>query len=118
MRNPTRRAAPALVALLLAGAAGAVAPTHTPPPREAPATAARPSQEEVQASLDAIGAADTRRLLSDRAYAAELLGHLDRIAPYMSDDPAAANAVRNMRLLALATLERPAEGGPIIDQVI
>jgi tetratricopeptide (TPR) repeat protein len=124
MRNPTRRAALALVTLLRAGTARAAAPTPAPPPPPAapqgdgPAPAARPSQEEVQASLNAIGAADTRRLLTDRAYAAELLGHLDRIAPYMSDDPAAANAVRTMRLLALATLERPAEGGPIIDQII
>lgn len=122
MRNPTRRALTALVALLLAATAHAGAPAPPSPPAaprsDAPATAARPSQAEVQASLNAIGAADTRRLLTDRAYAGELLGHLDRIAPYMSDDPAATNAVRNMRLLALATLERPAEGAPIIDQII
>jgi hypothetical protein len=123
MRHPTRRAALALVTLLLAGTAHAAAPTPAPPPVPAPATAvpatpARPSEAEVRASLNAIGAADTRRLLTDRAYAGELLGHLDRIAPYMSDDPAATNAVRNMRLLAFATLERPAEGGPIIDQII
>ena len=122
MRNPTRRAALALVTMLLAGTARAGAPTPAPtapPPQiDVPAPTARPSQEEVQASLDAIGAADTRRLLTDGAYAAELLGHIDRIAPYMSDDAAAANAVRNIRLLALATLARPAEGGPIIDQII
>ena len=122
MRNTTRRAAVALVTILLAGTARAEAPAQ-PAPVPAPATdaprpAPRPSEAEVRASLDAIGAADTRRLLTDQAYAAELLGHLDRIAPYMSDDPAAANAVRNMRLLALATLARPADGGPIIDQVI
>jgi hypothetical protein len=122
MRNPTRRAALALVTILLAGAARAAVPAETPAPAaprgDAPAPATRPSQEQVQASLNAIGAADTRRLLTDRAYAAELLGHLDRIAPYMSSDPAATNAVRNMRLLALATLGRPAEGGSIIDQII
>ncbi len=122
MRNLTRRAAPALVTLLLAGTARAEAPTTTPPPAaprtDAPAPAPRPSQAEVQASLNAIGAADTRRLLTDRAYAGELLGHLDRIAPYMSNDPAAANAVRNMRLLAFATLERPTDGAPLIDQII
>lgn len=119
MRNPTRRAALALVTLFLAGGAGAAAPTQAPPPQiDAPAPAARPSEAEVQASLNAIGSADTRRLFSDRAYAGELLGHLDRIAPYMSDDPAAGNAVRNMRLIALATLGRPADGAPIIDQII
>jgi hypothetical protein len=122
MRNPTRGALLALVTILLAGTARGEAPTVAPPPvaprSDAPAPAARPSQEEVQASLNAIGTADTRRLLTDSAYAAELLRHLDRIAPYMSDDPAAANAVRNIRLLALATLQRPAEGGPIIDQII
>lgn len=133
MRNSSCRAALALVIVLLAGIARAQTPaqaqtkaqtqTQTParpvaPRGEAPAAAARPSQEEVQASLNAIGAADTRRLLGDRAYAGELLGHLDRIAPYMSDDAAAANAVRNMRLLAYATLERPADGTPIIDQII
>ncbi|HYD13920.1 MAG TPA: hypothetical protein VEC11_13810 [Allosphingosinicella sp.] len=131
MRNPTRRAALALVTLLLAGPALAQVPNppETPPlaeprsgipvttPTPAP-TPARPSQEEVQASLDAIGAADTRRLLSDRTYAGELLGHLDRIAPYMSDDATAAVAVRNLRLLSLITLNRPADGGPIIDQIV
>jgi tetratricopeptide (TPR) repeat protein len=48
----------------------------------------------------------------------EALALMDRIAPYMSDDAAATNAVRNMRLLAFATLERPADGTPIIDQII
>ncbi len=123
MPNPTRRAATALVALLLAGPALAQpqpqaqpqSPAATPAPAE-PAT--RPSQEEVQASLDAIGAADTRRLLSDRAYAGAMLGHLDRIAPYMSDDATAGHAVRNMRLLALVTLERPADATPIVDEII
>ncbi len=122
MRNPTRRAALALVTLLLAGAARAGAPTQASPPAapqsDAPVAAARPSQAEIQASLNAIGAADTRRLLGDRTYAGELLDHLDRVAPYMSDDAAAANAIRNMRLLAYATLDRRADGGPIIDQVI
>lgn len=121
MRNTTRCAALALVAILLAGTAWAAAPTQPPPaaPRgDAPVATQRPSQDEVQASLNAIDAADTRRLLSDRAYAGELLGHLDRIAPYMSEDAAAANAVRNMRLLALATLDRAADAAPIIDQVI
>lgn len=121
MRNPTRRALLALAALSLPGAARAEAPVQAPAPApqgDAPAPAGRPSQAEVQASLNAIGAADTRRLLTDRVYAGELLGHLDRIAPYMSDDPAAGNAVLSMRLLALATLERPAEGGPLIDRVI
>jgi hypothetical protein len=125
MRNPTRRAVTALATILLAGAAHAAQVPAQPQPEAPPASPpgvvpapARPSQAEVEASLNAIGAADTRRLLSDRAYAGELLGHLDRIAPYMSDDAAATNAVRNMRLLAFATLDRPADGRPIIDQVI
>ena len=82
MRNPTRRAALALVTMLLAGTARAGAPTPAPtapPPQiDVPAPTARPSQEEVQASLDAIGAADTRRLLTDGAYAAELLGRWEQ----------------------------------------
>jgi hypothetical protein len=122
MRNPTRRAALAFVTLMLAGTARAEAPTQAPAPAiptiDAPAPVQRPSEAEVRASLNAIGAADTRRLLTDRAYAGELLGHLDRIAPYMSDDAAATNAVRNMRLLALATLGRTAEGAPLIDQIL
>ncbi|HTU10198.1 MAG TPA: hypothetical protein VMG08_04795 [Allosphingosinicella sp.] len=122
MRITTRRATLALLTMFLAGTARAEAPTPAPPvpaPRGgSPAPTARPSEAEVRASLNAIGAADARRLLTDRGYAGELLGHLDRIAPYMSDDPAATNAVRNMRLVALATLERPGDGLPIIDQII
>jgi len=122
MRNLRSRCALACVALLLAGTAQAEAPAQAPPPAPAqpdtPVPAQRPSEAEVQASLTAVGTADARRLLTDRAYAGELLGHLDRIAPYMANDPAGANAMRNIRLLALATLERPAEAAPIIDQVI
>lgn len=119
MRIPNCRAALALVTVLLAGTAQAQTPAQPVAPRsEAPAAAARPSREEVQASLNAIGAADAGRLFSDRAYAGELLGHLDRIAPYMSEDAAAASAVRNLRLIAYASLRRPADGTPIIDQII
>jgi tetratricopeptide (TPR) repeat protein len=122
MRHPTARAALALVTLLFAGAARAAEPVPAPPVpapgSDAPAAPARPSEADVRASLNAIGAADTRRLLTDRAYAGEILGHLDRIAPYMSDDAAAVTAVRNLRLLALATLGRRADAAVIIDEVI
>jgi tetratricopeptide (TPR) repeat protein len=123
MHKSIQRALPVFIILLLAGTALAAEPTQPPAPAPAPPTdapapaAARPSEADVGASLAAIRAADTSRLLSDRVYAAELLVHLDRLAPLMSDDAGAA-AVRNLRLLALATLDRRAEGTALIDQVI
>jgi len=122
-----------LAALGLAPAAAGVgiaqppAPASTapaaPPPAAAPvpaAPAAAPalSAEEIEASRRAVGSADVGRLLNDRAYAATMLAHLDRLAPLAESDPEIRLAIENLRLFALITQERPDDVRAGVDSVL
>ncbi|HYI47216.1 MAG TPA: hypothetical protein VEX35_02015 [Allosphingosinicella sp.] len=110
-----------LASLLTRPALAAQAPAPAVPPPAAPEVAppARaPTQEEIAESAAVIEAADTRRLVTDAAYAAEILRHLDRLAPSLSDDAEAAMAVDTLRLLALARLERRAEAEAVAQSIL
>ena len=121
------------LALLAAGAASAqppaspapatsppVAPAPAAPPAAAPAPPppAPPTREQIEQSRDAVGHADISRLLRDRAYAATILAHLDRLAPLADADPEVRLAVLNLRLFALITQERPDDIRAGIDSVL
>ncbi|HVQ09795.1 MAG TPA: hypothetical protein VMS43_15305 [Allosphingosinicella sp.] len=93
-------------------------PTPVPPAARAPAPTRAPTPAEIAESAAAIGAADTRRILTDAAYAAETLRHLDRLAPSLAGDAEAGLALDNLRLLALAKLERRAEAGAVTESVL
>lgn len=71
----------------------------------------------VEQSRRAIATLDMQRLLSDRDYAAAILGHLD-VLDETSDDPGFASAIDNIRLPALMMLERREEIGAVVDRVL
>ena len=73
-------------------------------PLAEPVSAAQ--EPEVEQPGEAPPAIDGGRLLGDRAYAAEMLPELDRLAERAGDDREALQAVEGLRLLALVTLER------------
>ena len=62
--------------------------------------------------------ADVERLLRDRAYAAMILTHLDRLAPLAENDTQARLALDNLRLFALFTQQRPDAVRATIDNVL
>lgn len=106
--------------LLAASAAPTQAPPATAPattPAETPVPARPPTQAETRESVAAIGAADVDRLMSDPAYAAEILRHLDRLGAASGGDNVAI-ARDNIRLLALTTLERRAEAAAVVDRIV
>jgi hypothetical protein len=109
------------VLLLLAGlavpAAGIAQPAQAPPAVQAPPASA-PTPEELAESAAAVGAGDTQRLLTDAAYAADMLRHLDRLAPIHSGDADASLALDTLRVLALATLERRAEAVAVAESIL
>jgi hypothetical protein len=96
----------------------APAPMPAPPAARAPAPARAPTSDELAESAAAIGVADTVRLLTDAAYAAEILRHLDRLAPTLADDAEAGPALDNLRLIALARLDRRAEADILTDRIL
>jgi hypothetical protein len=109
------------VFLLLAGlavpAAGIAQPPPAPPAVQAPPARA-PTPEELAQSAAAVGAGDIRRLLTDPAYAAEMLRHLDRLAPNHSGDAEGSLALDKLRLLALANLGRRAEADAVAESIL
>lgn len=108
-----------LIASGLAMAALAAAPAAAQPAVPAPAPVpAPPSEREIRESLQALGEADENRLLRDRAYAAGMLPHLDRLAPALADDEIAGPALDTMRLFALAGAQRGDEARIVIDRVL
>jgi tetratricopeptide (TPR) repeat protein len=101
----------ALLASAGTAAAAPPAPAPAPPPPAAPALAtppaAPPTAAEIEASRQIVAGADVERMLRDRAYAAGLLAHIDRLAPLAEGNPEARLAIENLRLFALITQERP-----------
>jgi hypothetical protein len=93
-----------------------LAATPAPPAPAAPAPAS--TREEIEASRAAVAGADTRRLLTDRAYAATILAHLDRLAPLGEADPDMRLALENMRILALISQDRPDDVRAAIDTIL
>ncbi|MDQ1674831.1 MAG: hypothetical protein QOC98_3393 [Frankiaceae bacterium] len=110
------------LALLGQAASGRTAPPETgapplaPAPPAAPSTAATP--QEIETSRQAVAGADVQRLITDRAYAATILAHIDRLAALAEGEPAIQLAVQNLRLFALTTQERPADVRAGIDWVL
>jgi tetratricopeptide (TPR) repeat protein len=98
--------------------APAPAPAAGPAPAPAPAQAPAPTPEEIEASRAAAGSADIERLFTDRAYAASILAHLDRLAPALEGNSEARLATDNMRLIALITQERPEDVRAGIDMLL
>ena len=86
--------------------------------QDAVATASEaPIQPGAEESLAAL---DSERLSTDRAYAASILGHVDRIASAAGTDPEPEFEawLDSVRLAALVTLERPAEARPVLDRLL
>jgi len=108
----------ALLAAPVWAAQDAPPPASAPAATPAPTPAIRPTREELEASRLAIDGADVQRLLTDRAYAAGILVHLDRLASIAEDNPEARLAIDTMRLLALITQERPHDIRASIDDVL
>lgn len=111
----------AMLAAPLHAAAGQPTPAPPPPaptpvPPQAPRAA--PTAEELETSRRAVGNADVGRLLNDRAYAAAMLVHLDRLAPLAQGNDEARLAIENLRLFALLTQERPDDVRAAIDVVL
>lgn len=107
---------------LAAPGTGAASPT-TPPaaataPEAAPAPPRAPTAEELEASRQAIAGADVQRLVRDRAYAAMILPHIDRLAALAANDTQARLALDNLRLFALFTQQRPDAVRATIDDVL
>jgi len=85
---------------------------------QAPAPGAAPSAEALEASRAAVAAADISRLLTDRAYAAGILAHIDRLAPAAEGDLEFSLALDNIRLFALAGLDRNEDLRATIDRTL
>lgn len=94
------------------------APAPAPTPPAAPAPARPPTPDEILESAVAIREADTGRIMTDAAYAAAMLRHLDRLAPSMSGNADADLAIDNLRLMALAKLERRAEAVALAESIL
>ncbi len=94
-------------------AAGRAAQERAPTP--APAA---PSAREIEASTAAVAAADPLRMVRDRAYAAEMLAHMDRMAAVETDNPDFRIWLDNARLFALAGLERRDEVAATVDRIL
>lgn len=109
-----------LLAAPLRTATGAPPPPPVPtaPATEAAPATRAPTPEEFEASRRAVGSADISRLLSDRAYAATILAHIDRLAPLAENDPEIRLAIENLRLFALTTQERPDDVRAGVDSIL
>src|SRR5688572_25468858 len=97
-------------ALIIAGLglAALLCPGETCRAQSAPAAAAA-TEQELARSWAAIEALDDERLVRDRDYAEQILGHIDRIRADLPDDPQASLAFDTLRLAALVTLGRQQE---------
>jgi tetratricopeptide (TPR) repeat protein len=110
------------LALLGQAAPGRAAPPErvaapaapAPPAVQAPA----PTAQEIEASRQAVAGADVQRLITDRAYAATILAHIDRIAPAAQQDNDVSLALDNMRLFALIPQQRPDDLRAEIDRLV
>ncbi len=104
--------------LLLLAALQAPAAAASQAPVQPPVPARAPTQAELAESAAVVGAADMDQMLTDAAYAVEILRHLDRLASTMSRDAEAALALDNLRLIALARLDRRAEADIVTDRIL
>jgi hypothetical protein len=93
-------------------------PAPAPAPAQPQAAPTPPTPQELEASRQAVGSADVNRLLSDRAYAADMLVHLDRLAPLAESDQEVRLAIANLRLFALLTQERPNDVRAAVDALL
>jgi hypothetical protein len=103
-----RRSSLALAALLLAGTAGAV-PQGTgggQPPTQA-------QQAAMKAAAAALEKADLPRLTNDPAYAAEILGHVETLQPFVGVLPDIELPLGHTRAIALVTLKRGDEAAAV-----
>lgn len=80
------------------------------------AACAQPSAQ-LEESRAAVAAIDSARLFRDRAYAGQILVHLDRLAA-AEDDLDRGLWLDNLRALTLAVLERNEEAGIAIDRIL
>jgi hypothetical protein len=101
-----------LLALWAWAAPLSAAPTPAGEPAEARAG------DNLRASFEALRDADIGRLLSDRSYAGEILGHVERIEAIIPGNAELQSALDTMRLLALGTLERDDEVRAIVERTL
>lgn len=74
-------------------------------------------REALAAAIEAVRSANMLRVSEDAAYAEVMLGHLDRIEP-LANTPAARLALDDIRMVALASLRRGEELGPVFDRIM
>ena len=104
--------------LILAGCALVAPLAAAAPARAAPTTEATAEQPDLEASRAAVGEVDADRLMTDRDYAAGILGHLDRLEPSAAGDPRLRAALDSLRLIALVTVERRDEARALAERVL
>lgn len=81
------------------------------------AVRAQPSAQ-LEESRAAVAAIDSDRLFRDRAYAGQILVHLDRLVAAAGDDLDRALWLDNLRAMTLAILERNEDAGTAIDRIL
>lgn len=92
-------------------AAGAIAD-------DAAAQAAPAEAAAIEESREAVMAIDAERLGSDRDYAAEILRHLDRLAPTAEHNAELRDYLSGVRLFALVTLDRREDVAAVLDRAL
>ena len=103
---------PAALALVAVPAAASTAPAQ-PPAVSTPAPAA-----DLEAARAAIQSLDINRVMHERDYAVQIMGHLDRLAAAAVGNPGAIAAIDSLKLFVLPTLDRKDEARTIIDNVL
>jgi len=83
-----------------------------------PSAARAQPPAQLEESRAAVAATDFDRLFRDRAYAAQILVHVDRLAAAAGDDLDRALWLDNLRALILAVLERNEDAGIMIDRIL
>jgi len=116
--NSMIRPLTALAAVLLSVATPWAAAGQAPAPAGPPSGDAAQGADAVEAARAAVGAADFERVGSDRAYASEVLGHLDLLAGDADTYARLARNIETLRLFPLLSLERADQVRDTLDRLL
>lgn len=106
------------IAVAACGLAALLCPTAAGLARTTTQAVAGTAQVDLEASRAAVAEIDVERLMSDRDYAAEMLGHLDLLAADGADQPELRAAIESLRMAALMTLDRRGEILASVEQLL
>jgi|GEM_PF-3931121 len=76
------------------------------------------SADAIASARDAVAEADFGRVMRDRAYAGQILGHLDRLAADADAYAELARTIETLRLFPLVSLERTDEVRGTLDRLL